>query len=60
MSRDENVALVTQCVWASLLTLPRTVTTDAASAVAYGNVYTPATPILGGFHHQYVRVLGFG
>jgi basic amino acid/polyamine antiporter, APA family len=34
------VALVTQCVWASLLTLPRTVTTDAAGVVAYGNVYT--------------------
>jgi hypothetical protein len=56
----KTVALVTQCVWASLLTLPRTVTTDAASAVAYGNVYTPAIPILGGLYHQYVRVLGFG
>lgn len=35
-----GVALATQCMWASLLTLPRTVTTDAAGAVAYGNVYT--------------------
>lgn len=35
------VALMTQCVWASLLTLPRTVTTDATTgAVTYGNVYT--------------------
>jgi APA family basic amino acid/polyamine antiporter len=35
------VALVTQCVWASLLTLPRTVSTDAVTGVAiYGNVYT--------------------
>jgi APA family basic amino acid/polyamine antiporter len=34
------VALVMQCVWASLLTLPRTVTVDAGGAVAYGNVYT--------------------
>jgi APA family basic amino acid/polyamine antiporter len=34
------VALVAQGIWASLLTLPRTVTTDAATgAVAYGNVY---------------------
>ena len=35
------VALAVQCVWASLLTLPRTVTTDPATgAVTYGNVYT--------------------
>jgi APA family basic amino acid/polyamine antiporter len=35
------MALVAQGVWASLLTLPRTVTTDPASgAVTYGNVYT--------------------
>ena len=35
------VALGVQCVWASLLTLPRTVTTDPATgAVRYGNVYT--------------------
>ncbi len=35
------VALATQGVWAALLTLPRTVTTDAATgAVTYGNVYT--------------------
>ncbi len=35
------VALVIQGVWASLLTLPRTVTTDARTGtVAYGNVYT--------------------
>jgi APA family basic amino acid/polyamine antiporter len=35
------VALGVPCVWASLLTLPRTVTTDPASgAVSYGNVYT--------------------
>jgi APA family basic amino acid/polyamine antiporter len=35
------VALVTQCVWASLLTLPRTVTTNAATGdVTYGNLYT--------------------
>jgi APA family basic amino acid/polyamine antiporter len=33
-------ALVVQGVWAALLTLPRTVTTDAAGKVAYGNVYT--------------------
>ena len=34
-------ALVTQCVWASLLTLPRTVATDTVTGVAmYGNVYT--------------------
>jgi APA family basic amino acid/polyamine antiporter len=35
------VALIAQGVWAALLTLPRTVTTDARTgAVAYGNVYT--------------------
>ena len=35
------VALVIQGVWASLLTLPRTVTTDAnTGATNYGNVYT--------------------
>ena len=33
-------ALVAQGVWASLLTLPRTVTTDAAGVVTFGNVYT--------------------
>ncbi|MGH7555595.1 MAG: APC family permease [Longimicrobiales bacterium] len=34
-------ALVMQCVFACLLTLPRTVTTDAATGtVTYGNVYT--------------------
>src|SRR5678815_4387957 len=35
------MALLAQGVWASLLTLPRTITTDAATgAVTYGNVYT--------------------
>jgi APA family basic amino acid/polyamine antiporter len=34
------VALVTQGVWAAFLTLPRTVTTDAAGKTTYGNVYT--------------------
>jgi APA family basic amino acid/polyamine antiporter len=35
------VALVTQCVWASLLTLPRTVTANATTGeVTYGNMYT--------------------
>jgi basic amino acid/polyamine antiporter, APA family len=35
------VALVAQGVWAALLTLPRTVTTDPRTgAVSYGNVYT--------------------
>jgi len=33
-------ALVVQGAWAALLTLPRTVTADAAGKVAYGNVYT--------------------
>jgi APA family basic amino acid/polyamine antiporter len=36
-----TVALAMQCVWASLLTLPRTVTTEATTGVTtYGNVYT--------------------
>jgi basic amino acid/polyamine antiporter, APA family len=35
------VALAIQGIWASMLTLPRTVTTDAQTgAVTYGNVYT--------------------
>jgi basic amino acid/polyamine antiporter, APA family len=35
------VALITQGIWAALLTLPRTVTKDPATgAVTYGNVYT--------------------
>jgi APA family basic amino acid/polyamine antiporter len=35
------MALLSQGLWASFLTLPRTITTDAASgAVTYGNVYT--------------------
>jgi APA family basic amino acid/polyamine antiporter len=35
------IALVAQGIWASLLTLPRTVTTDAKTGAAvYGNVYT--------------------
>ena len=35
------VALITQGVWAALLTLPRTVTTDPRTgAMVYGNVYT--------------------
>ncbi|HEX7999911.1 MAG TPA: amino acid permease [Pyrinomonadaceae bacterium] len=34
-------ALIVQGIWASFLTLPRTVTTDAATGkVTYGNVYT--------------------
>jgi APA family basic amino acid/polyamine antiporter len=33
-------ALVVQGVWAALLTLPRTVTTDAAGKAAYGDVYS--------------------
>jgi APA family basic amino acid/polyamine antiporter len=34
-------ALITQGIWAALLTLPRTVTTDPQTgAVTYGNVYT--------------------
>ncbi|MBA3239629.1 MAG: amino acid permease, partial [Acidobacteria bacterium] len=36
-----SAALLLQGVWAALLTLPRTVTTDARTgAVTYGNVYT--------------------
>ncbi len=39
--RVPGAALVVQGVWAAALTLPRTVTVDAASgAVSYGNVYT--------------------
>jgi APA family basic amino acid/polyamine antiporter len=34
------VALIAQGIWASVLTLPRTVTTDAQGKPAYGNVYT--------------------
>ena len=34
------VALVIQGVWASLLTLPRTVRTDSTGATVSGNVYT--------------------
>ena len=35
------IALIIQGVWASFLTLPRTVNTDARTgAIAYGNVYT--------------------
>jgi basic amino acid/polyamine antiporter, APA family len=33
-------ALVAQGIWAALLTLPRTVSTDAAGTVRHGNVYT--------------------
>lgn len=32
-------ALVLQCVWACLLVLPRTITTDKAGSVTYGNLY---------------------
>ena len=32
-------ALVLQCIWACLLVLPRTITTDAAGTVTYGNLY---------------------
>ena len=40
-SRVPGAALIVQGVWAAALTLPRTVTVDAASgAVGYGNVYT--------------------
>jgi len=40
-SRVPGAALMVQGVWAAALTLPRTVTVDAASgAVSYGNVYT--------------------
>jgi APA family basic amino acid/polyamine antiporter len=34
------VALIAQGIWASFLTLPRTVTTDAQGKTVYGNVYT--------------------
>jgi len=34
------VALLAQGIWACLLTLPRTVSTDASGAITYGNVYT--------------------
>ncbi|HYX30328.1 MAG TPA: amino acid permease [Pyrinomonadaceae bacterium] len=35
------VALITQGIWASLLTLPRTVTTDTTTGkITYGNVYS--------------------
>ncbi len=35
------IALITQGIWAALLTLPRTVTTNPQTgAVTYGNVYT--------------------
>jgi basic amino acid/polyamine antiporter, APA family len=34
-----HIALVAQGLWASLLTLPRTVTTAANGSVTYGNVY---------------------
>ncbi|MGH8094817.1 MAG: APC family permease [Chthoniobacterales bacterium] len=33
-------ALAAQGIWAALLTLPRTVSVDAAGSVRYGNVYT--------------------
>ena len=33
-------ALVAQGIWAALLTLPRTVSTDGSGVVRYGNVYT--------------------
>src|SRR5262252_5204031 len=33
-------ALITQGIWASFLTLPRTVSTDPSGKVTYGNVYT--------------------
>ncbi len=39
-ARVPAAALVAQGVWAALLTLPRTVTTDASGAVTFGNVYT--------------------
>ncbi|MBA3768442.1 MAG: APC family permease, partial [Acidobacteria bacterium] len=34
-----SIALIAQGLWASLLTLPRTVTSGAGGAVTYGNVY---------------------
>src|SRR6266699_4102048 len=33
-------ALVAQGIWTAFLTLPRTMTTDSAGKIAYGNVYT--------------------
>ena len=40
-NKTPAIALLVQGVWASFLTLPRTVNTDAATgAVTYGNVYT--------------------
>ncbi|HEU4593578.1 MAG TPA: amino acid permease [Pyrinomonadaceae bacterium] len=40
-SRVPAAALILQGVWAALLTLPRTVTTDAQTgSITYGNVYT--------------------
>jgi APA family basic amino acid/polyamine antiporter len=38
--RVPAAALVAQGVWAALLTLPRTVTADAAGKAQFGNVYT--------------------
>jgi len=38
-NRVPAVGLVLQCVWSSLLVLPRTRTIDAAGAVKYGNLY---------------------
>lgn len=38
-NRVPAVALGMQCVWACLLVLPRTISTDAAGAVTYGNLY---------------------
>jgi len=39
--RVPGAALVAQCVWASLLTLPRTTTMDGTTgALSYGDVYT--------------------
>ena len=34
------IALITQCVWASLLVIPRTVTFDSQNRPVFGNVYT--------------------
>ncbi|MEO6971161.1 MAG: amino acid permease [Chthoniobacterales bacterium] len=38
--RVPAAALVAQGIWAAFLTLPRTVSTDTAGVVHYGNVYT--------------------
>jgi APA family basic amino acid/polyamine antiporter len=38
--RVPAAALVAQGIWAAFLTLPRTVSADAAGAMHYGNVYT--------------------